>query len=128
RAHIIVLSDCLLNGASTRPPVLCFRSHDVEVRRFRWSLAPASVGRWFLRLKPQRRFPFSSSFPYQKRLPATRLDFAGNRRTCYVKLLCNHLLNSFYDGNGRGGIRTHGGFPHARFRVAWLKPGSAPPP
>jgi hypothetical protein len=28
-------------------------------------------------------------------------------------------------GSGRGGIRTHGGFPHARFRVECLKPGSA---
>src|SRR5207247_10864260 len=27
--------------------------------------------------------------------------------------------------NGRGGIRTHGGFPHARFRVECLKPDSA---
>src|SRR5206468_7801535 len=26
---------------------------------------------------------------------------------------------------GRGGIRTHGGFPHARFRVECLKPDSA---
>ena len=30
-----------------------------------------------------------------------------------------------YEGNGRGGIRTHGGFPHARFRVECLKPDSA---
>src|SRR5256885_16261770 len=30
-----------------------------------------------------------------------------------------------YKGNGRGGIRTHGGFPHARFRVECLKPDSA---
>ena len=34
-------------------------------------------------------------------------------------------MYSFYDGNGRGGIRTHGGFPHARFRVECLKPDSA---
>jgi hypothetical protein len=26
---------------------------------------------------------------------------------------------------GRGGIRTHGGLPHARFRVECLKPDSA---
>jgi hypothetical protein len=26
---------------------------------------------------------------------------------------------------GRGGIRTHGGFPHSRFRVECLKPDSA---
>jgi hypothetical protein len=40
-----------------------------------------------------------------------------------------HVLRSWraavYDGNGRGGIRTHGGFPHARFRVECLKPDSA---
>ena len=30
-----------------------------------------------------------------------------------------------YEGSGRGGIRTHGGFPHARFRVECLKPDSA---
>src|SRR5207253_6447668 len=30
-----------------------------------------------------------------------------------------------YEVNGRGGIRTHGGFPHARFRVECLKPDSA---
>src|SRR5467141_253453 len=29
------------------------------------------------------------------------------------------------DYGGRGGIRTHGGFPHARFRVECLKPDSA---
>jgi hypothetical protein len=28
-------------------------------------------------------------------------------------------------GGGRGGIRTHGGLPHARFRVECLKPDSA---
>jgi hypothetical protein len=31
----------------------------------------------------------------------------------------------FERANGRGGIRTHGGFPHARFRVECLKPDSA---
>ncbi len=31
----------------------------------------------------------------------------------------------FERDNGRGGIRTHGGFPHARFRVECLKPDSA---
>ena len=31
----------------------------------------------------------------------------------------------FERANGRGGIRTHGGFPHARFRVECLKPASA---
>ena len=34
-------------------------------------------------------------------------------------------FNAVYEGNGRGGIRTHGGFPHARFRVECLKPDSA---
>src|SRR5438477_5470692 len=29
------------------------------------------------------------------------------------------------NNGGRGGIRTHGGFPHARFRVECLKPDSA---
>src|SRR5437773_11106585 len=29
------------------------------------------------------------------------------------------------ENRGRGGIRTHGGFPHARFRVECLKPDSA---
>src|SRR5438067_2461781 len=29
------------------------------------------------------------------------------------------------DIGGRGGIRTHGGLPHARFRVECLKPDSA---
>src|SRR2546423_103092 len=43
-----------------------------------------------------------------------------------------HALNALFsavnaeeDLGGRGGIRTHGGFPHARFRVECLKPGSA---
>src|SRR5215468_5196652 len=31
----------------------------------------------------------------------------------------------YNEGNGRGGIRTHGGLPHARFRVECLKPDSA---
>ena len=34
------------------------------------------------------------------------------------------LINVAANG-GRGGIRTHGGFPHARFRVECLKPDSA---
>src|SRR5215475_6214552 len=34
-------------------------------------------------------------------------------------------MRAVYEGNGRGGIRTHGGFPHARFRVECLKPDSA---
>jgi hypothetical protein len=29
------------------------------------------------------------------------------------------------EAGGRGGIRTHGGLPHARFRVECLKPDSA---
>jgi hypothetical protein len=33
-------------------------------------------------------------------------------------------VTQIMDG-GRGGIRTHGGFPHARFRVECLKPDSA---
>src|SRR5437016_3900624 len=43
-----------------------------------------------------------------------------------------HALNALFsavnaeeDLGGRGGIRTHGGFPHARFRVECLKPDSA---
>src|SRR6266853_859404 len=39
--------------------------------------------------------------------------------------LCKSLLFPHYYGNGRGGIRTHGGLPHARFRVECLKPDSA---
>src|SRR4029078_693279 len=42
-------------------------------------------------------------------------------RNCYaIEFLC-----LCHDGGGRGGIRTHGGFPHARFRVECLKPDSA---
>src|SRR5438874_1307109 len=33
--------------------------------------------------------------------------------------------NSQKKNGGRGGIRTHGGFPHDRFRVECLKPDSA---
>ena len=94
-------------------------------------MAPASVVRAVQRrpvispTEPSTWIPSSSPFPYQKRLPATRLNIAGNQRTCYVKLLCNGLSWLLYDGNGRGGIRTHGGFPHARFRVECLKPDSA---
>src|SRR5215472_6597306 len=42
--------------------------------------------------------------------------------TSIVTYACKCLI---YLGNGRGGIRTHGGFPHARFRVECLKPDSA---
>jgi hypothetical protein len=42
-------------------------------------------------------------------------------RECYAF----GLLIALNEGNGRGGIRTHGGFPHARFRVECLKPDSA---
>src|SRR6266536_1538672 len=34
-------------------------------------------------------------------------------------------VNPAKQDGGRGGIRTHGGFPHARFRVECLKPDSA---
>src|SRR6266496_5153873 len=34
-------------------------------------------------------------------------------------------VNPAEQDGGRGGIRTHGGFPHARFRVECLKPDSA---
>jgi hypothetical protein len=52
----------------------------------------------------------------------TLADFIGR-----VMLNCYALASrrSLDDGNGRGGIRTHGGFPHARFRVECLKPDSA---
>src|SRR5206468_6326377 len=35
------------------------------------------------------------------------------------------IWNRGSNRGGRGGIRTHGGFPHARFRVECLKPDSA---
>ena len=40
---------------------------------------------------------------------------------CYA---CDDLA-AVHRRNGRGGIRTHGGLPHARFRVECLKPDSA---
>ena len=47
------------------------------------------------------------------------------RRMYYSKVLCFLLRRHVYEANGRGGIRTHGGLPHARFRVECLKPDSA---
>jgi hypothetical protein len=35
------------------------------------------------------------------------------------------FAKSVQETRGRGGIRTHGGLPHARFRVECLKPDSA---
>ncbi len=44
----------------------------------------------------------------------------------FVMQYCHAFGSSpFQEGTGRGGIRTHGGFPHARFRVECLKPDSA---
>jgi hypothetical protein len=40
-------------------------------------------------------------------------------------MLCFWHYLPLHEGGGRGGIRTHGGFPHARFRVECLKPDSA---
>src|ERR1700720_3070410 len=41
-------------------------------------------------------------------------------------IICDfRAFRAVYQGNGRGGIRTHGGLPHARFRVECLKPDSA---
>jgi hypothetical protein len=53
---------------------------------------------------------------------AEMADFGG-----YVMHNCYAIgrFPSIYEDGGRGGIRTHGGFPHARFRVECLKPGSA---
>src|SRR5690242_17664195 len=53
---------------------------------------------------------------------ANNIDFGG-----FVMLFryANRSPISFIEGNGRGGIRTHGGLPHARFRVECLKPDSA---
>src|SRR5215472_3164667 len=52
----------------------------------------------------------------------TMANFSG-----LVMLLCYaiSLALSSHEGSGRGGIRTHGGLPHARFRVECLKPDSA---
>ena len=46
----------------------------------------------------------------------------GNVR-CFHSKIANP--NSKILSGGRGGIRTHGGLPHARFRVECLKPDSA---
>ena len=52
----------------------------------------------------------------------TMTNLGGNvMQYCYS--IGHSLL--IYEGNGRGGIRTHGGLPHARFRVECLKPDSA---
>src|SRR5215831_3618011 len=48
-------------------------------------------------------------------------DPAGFRAIDSQHLISNRLQFT----SGRGGIRTHGGFPHARFRVECLKPDSA---
>ena len=49
--------------------------------------------------------------------------------SCFISLPSVAFLKPFYlrkfQNGGRGGIRTHGGFPHARFRVECLKPDSA---
>src|SRR4029453_4793525 len=85
----------------------------MEVPRFRWSepgrwrlsLAPASVGRWFLRLNRQHGFfPLHPWFAYKKRLQTTRPNIAGNQRTFYVKLLCNRslVLHSTRGADGGG--------------------------
>src|SRR5437762_5744122 len=50
-------------------------------------------------------------------------------RTRFVNVHCWSFNADFHHektrNSGRGGIRTHGGFPHARFRVECLKPDSA---
>ena len=55
----------------------------------------------------------------------TLVDAGEFQCICYAIPLCIWHPTSRYDGSGRGGIRTHGGFPHARFRVECLKPDSA---
>src|SRR6266404_2374581 len=40
-------------------------------------------------------------------------------------ITASEAANPAEQDGGRGGIRTHGGFPHARFRVECLKPDSA---
>ena len=69
-----------------------------------------------------------SAAPYSKPFPLVN----GRRRKDWilVDMLCIAVVPfgrplAIHDGNGRGGIRTHGGFPHARFRVECLKPDSA---
>src|SRR4029434_9721091 len=97
----------------------------MEVPRFRWSepgrwrlsLAPASVGRWFLRLNRQHGcVPLHPWFAYKKRLQTTRSNIAGNQRTCYVKLLCNRSL-VLHSTRGADG----GGFepPVLLVRLSW---------
>ena len=49
------------------------------------------------------------------------VDSAGRTRR-YVSTCVSTLR---FSCGGRGGIRTHGGLPHARFRVECLKPDSA---
>jgi hypothetical protein len=59
---------------------------------------------------PVLRFPFHPRFPYQKRLQTTRLNLAGNRRTCYVKLLCNRFPVLVLRGERMGGFEPPGAF------------------
>jgi hypothetical protein len=58
----------------------------------------------------------------QKTRQRKLVDFSA-----FVMHLCYAIASRrlFYEENGRGGIRTHGGLPHARFRVECLKPDSA---
>jgi hypothetical protein len=49
----------------------------------------------------------------------------NNSGVVMQKCYAIYLDRGYHEGNGRGGIRTHGGFPHARFRVECLKPDSA---
>jgi hypothetical protein len=85
RSFVTRLGDCLLAGFGLPPALLGDRA----------AVRLAGVARVDSLFIPR--------FPYQKRLPATRLDFAGNQRTCYVKLLCNRSLVLVLLGNRMGG-------------------------
>src|SRR5262249_11790106 len=50
--------------------------------------------------RPTIRFLFIPWFAYQKRVQTTRLDLAGNWRTCSEKLLCILRLVLVLRGNG----------------------------
>ena len=109
--HRLLLSDWLLSvlqvaNETIRTPIMLFVSGEVVFtpQAFHWRTT-----------RKASKITLSA-------LSWTMADFSA-----FVMQRCYALFGdrASYEASGRGGIRTHGGFPHARFRVECLKPDSA---
>ena len=88
--------------------------------------AERQTTRWSIRLHTKLMLCLCHRHKYEaSTVPRGRAN--GCRAVCRERASFwhEHSAGCYSSRYGRGGIRTHGGLPHARFRVECLKPDSA---